>query len=118
MPDLHRAEEHVQPRLFVSTCVLDRIVDAEGPRFWNYPPDVAALFTPDTLGPELFDAAKHTVGHVGTIFPNTSLLSFPSMQTPKIEPQTRPLTRPISADPEPRAPTETWGATANGPVVE
>ena len=39
-------------------------------------------------------------------------------RTPKIEPQTRPLTRPISADPGPTAPAETWGATANGPVVE
>ncbi|HVK07958.1 MAG TPA: TIGR03936 family radical SAM-associated protein [Gemmataceae bacterium] len=39
-------------------------------------------------------------------------------RTPRIEPQTRPLTRPISADPGPTAPTETWGATANGPVVE
>src|SRR5262245_40181333 len=39
-------------------------------------------------------------------------------QTPKIEPQTRPLNRVFSARPEPAAPRETWGATANGPVVE
>jgi radical SAM-linked protein len=39
-------------------------------------------------------------------------------RTPKIEPQTRPLNQVLSARPEPAAPRETWGATANGPVVE
>jgi radical SAM-linked protein len=39
-------------------------------------------------------------------------------RTPKIEPQSRPLNRVLSADPVPAAPRETWGATANGPVVE
>lgn len=39
-------------------------------------------------------------------------------RTPKIEPQSRPWTRPTTTDPGPTAPTETWGATANGPVVE
>jgi radical SAM-linked protein len=39
-------------------------------------------------------------------------------RTPKIEPQTRPVNRVLSADPAPAAPRETWGATANGPVVE
>ena len=38
-------------------------------------------------------------------------------RTPKIEPQTRPLTRVVPG-PRPAAPRETWGATANGPVVE
>jgi len=38
-------------------------------------------------------------------------------RTPKVEPQTRPLTRVIPA-PRPAAPRETWGATANGPIVE
>lgn len=38
-------------------------------------------------------------------------------RTPKIEPQTRPWNRivPVGSPPAPR---ETWGATANGPVVE
>jgi radical SAM-linked protein len=39
-------------------------------------------------------------------------------RTPKIEPRTRPLNRVFSAEPRPAAPRETWGATANGPVVE
>jgi radical SAM-linked protein len=39
-------------------------------------------------------------------------------RTPKIEPQSRPVTRLSSARPVPAAPRETWGATANGPVVE
>jgi radical SAM-linked protein len=38
-------------------------------------------------------------------------------RTPKIEPQTRPLNRIVPAESSP-APRETWGATANGPVVE
>ena len=38
--------------------------------------------------------------------------------TPEIEPQSRPLNRVLSAEPVPAAPRETWGATANGPVVE
>jgi hypothetical protein len=38
-------------------------------------------------------------------------------RTPKIEPQSRPLNRVLSAEPV-TAPRETWGATANGPVVE
>jgi radical SAM-linked protein len=38
-------------------------------------------------------------------------------RTPKIEPHTRPLNRLIPA-PRPAAPRETWGATANGPIVE
>jgi radical SAM-linked protein len=38
-------------------------------------------------------------------------------RTPKIEPQARPLTR-VVIGPRPEAPRETWGATANGPVVE
>jgi hypothetical protein len=39
-------------------------------------------------------------------------------RTPRIEPQSRPLNRVLTADPRPGAPRETWGATANGPVVE
>jgi len=39
-------------------------------------------------------------------------------RTPKIEPQSRPLNRVLSAEPVPSAPRETWGATVNGPVVE
>jgi radical SAM-linked protein len=39
-------------------------------------------------------------------------------RTPKIEPQARPLNRVFVAVPEPAVPRETWGATANGPVVE
>jgi radical SAM-linked protein len=39
-------------------------------------------------------------------------------RTPKIEPQARPLNRVVSTDPRPEVPRETWGATANGPVVE
>jgi hypothetical protein len=38
-------------------------------------------------------------------------------RTPKIEPRSRPLHRVLSAEPV-AAPRETWGATANGPVVE
>ena len=38
-------------------------------------------------------------------------------RTPKIEPHTRPLDRVIPA-PRPAVPRETWGATANGPIVE
>jgi radical SAM-linked protein len=38
-------------------------------------------------------------------------------RTPKIEPHTRPLDRVVSG-PRPAAPRETWGATANGPIVE
>jgi radical SAM-linked protein len=38
-------------------------------------------------------------------------------RTPKIAPQTRPLNR-VLAGPRPAAPRETWGATANGPIVE
>jgi radical SAM-linked protein len=39
-------------------------------------------------------------------------------QTPRIEPQGRPLNRVVMPGPRPAAPRETWGATANGPVVE
>ncbi|MBO0699935.1 MAG: DUF2344 domain-containing protein [Zavarzinella sp.] len=39
-------------------------------------------------------------------------------RTPRIEPHTRPMNRVFSAAPEPALPRETWGATANGPVVE
>src|SRR5256885_1532866 len=39
-------------------------------------------------------------------------------RTPKIEPQSRPMYRVLSAEPVPVAPREAWGATANGPVVE
>ncbi|HKB03826.1 MAG TPA: TIGR03936 family radical SAM-associated protein [Gemmataceae bacterium] len=39
-------------------------------------------------------------------------------RTPKIEPQSQPLNRVLTADRAPAAPRETWGATANGPVVE
>jgi radical SAM-linked protein len=38
--------------------------------------------------------------------------------TPKIAPQTRPLNKSVSIDAMPVAPRETWGATANGPIVE
>lgn len=38
-------------------------------------------------------------------------------RTPRIEPQARPLTRVTPPGPAPQ-PRETWGATANGPVVE
>jgi radical SAM-linked protein len=38
-------------------------------------------------------------------------------RTPKIEPQTRPLKRVVTG-PRPEVPRETWGATANGPIVE
>jgi hypothetical protein len=38
-------------------------------------------------------------------------------RTPKIEPHTRPLERVVSG-PRPEVPRETWGATANGPIVE
>jgi radical SAM-linked protein len=38
--------------------------------------------------------------------------------TPKIEPQGRPLNRVATPGPRPEVPRETWGATANGPVVE
>lgn len=38
-------------------------------------------------------------------------------RTPKIEPQTRPLDRVVPG-PRSAAPRETWGATANGPIVE
>jgi hypothetical protein len=38
-------------------------------------------------------------------------------RTPKIEPHTRPLNRIVTA-PRPAVPRETWGATANGPIVE
>lgn len=41
-----------------------------------------------------------------------------AIRTPKIEPQSRPLNRVLSTAPVPAAPRETWGATANGPVVE
>ena len=39
-------------------------------------------------------------------------------RTPKIEPQTRPLNRVVTTGPRLEVPRETWGATANGPVVE
>jgi len=39
-------------------------------------------------------------------------------RTPTIVPQSRPLNRVVIAGPLPSAPRETWGATANGPVVE
>jgi radical SAM-linked protein len=39
-------------------------------------------------------------------------------RTPTIEPHSRPLNRVFSTAPEPAVPRETWGATANGPVVE
>jgi radical SAM-linked protein len=39
-------------------------------------------------------------------------------RTPKIEPQTRPLFRNVLIDRTSAAPRETWGATANGPIVE
>jgi radical SAM-linked protein len=38
-------------------------------------------------------------------------------RTPKIEPHTRPLDR-VVVGPRAAAPRETWGATANGPIVE
>jgi hypothetical protein len=38
-------------------------------------------------------------------------------RTPKIKPHTRPLDRVVPG-PRPAVPRETWGATANGPVVE
>jgi radical SAM-linked protein len=37
---------------------------------------------------------------------------------PNIVPQSRPVNRVVSAGPMPVVPRETWGATANGPVVE
>jgi phenylpropionate dioxygenase-like ring-hydroxylating dioxygenase large terminal subunit len=76
--------------------------DVLGPRFWSYPPEVAELFTPDTCGEDAYEAAKHTVGNVGTIFPNLSFLSFPSMQTPRAEPQAYFILRLW----QPRAPGE------------
>ena len=39
-------------------------------------------------------------------------------RTPTIVPQSRPWNRVVIAGPLPTAPRETWGATANGPVVE
>jgi radical SAM-linked protein len=39
-------------------------------------------------------------------------------RTPRIAPQTRPLNRTVSIDSPSLAPRETWGATANGPIVE
>ena len=39
-------------------------------------------------------------------------------RTPKIEPQGRPLNRVVMLSPRTEVPRETWGATANGPVVE
>jgi len=40
------------------------------------------------------------------------------VRTPKIEPQTRPWNRMLPPEPMPIVPKETWGATANGPIVE
>jgi phenylpropionate dioxygenase-like ring-hydroxylating dioxygenase large terminal subunit len=67
--------------------------DVPGPRFWNYPPEVVELFTPDNFGPEMYELAKHTVGDVGNIFPTTSFLSFPLMQTPKLPSQALKMVR-------------------------
>jgi radical SAM-linked protein len=39
-------------------------------------------------------------------------------RTPRIEPRVRPWNRVFSTEPVPAVPRETWGATANGPVVE
>ncbi len=39
-------------------------------------------------------------------------------RTPKIEPQTRPWKPVLPPKPLPSVPKETWGATANGPIVE
>ena len=39
-------------------------------------------------------------------------------RTPKIEPQSRPWNRTVPTEPVAAVPRETWGATANGPVVE
>jgi len=51
--------------------------EVPGPRFWGYPPEVAALFTPEKLGEEMYEAAKLTIGSVGTVFPNLSFAAFP-----------------------------------------
>jgi phenylpropionate dioxygenase-like ring-hydroxylating dioxygenase large terminal subunit len=48
--------------------------DIPGPHFFGYPPE---HFDPTLLGPELYEAAKSTVGFVGTTFPNLSFLAFP-----------------------------------------
>jgi phenylpropionate dioxygenase-like ring-hydroxylating dioxygenase large terminal subunit len=50
----------------------------EMPEYWNWP-NGAELYG-DRCGPEMLQAAKQTLGNVGTIFPNFSFLSFPLQQ--------------------------------------
>lgn len=59
-----------------------------GPRFWGYDPQlVESVFTPEKMGPEMYDVAKHTIGDVGNVFPNLGFLSFPLMPSPNVAPQ-------------------------------
>lgn len=62
--------------------------DKPGPRFWGYAPEVVdSLFKPDLVDDATFNAARHTIGDVGNVFPNLSFLSFPLPPSPAIPPQ-------------------------------
>jgi hypothetical protein len=51
--------------------------EVPGPRFVGYPEEVQKLFTPGLQSDEQYEGLKHTVGYVGTVFPNFGFLSFP-----------------------------------------
>jgi phenylpropionate dioxygenase-like ring-hydroxylating dioxygenase large terminal subunit len=51
--------------------------EVPGPRFLGYPEEVQRLVSPTLQGAELYEGLKHTVGFVGTVFPNFGFLCFP-----------------------------------------
>jgi len=48
-----------------------------GPRFLGYPEEVQKGFSPAMQSEEQYEGLKHTVGFVGTVFPNFGFLCFP-----------------------------------------
>jgi phenylpropionate dioxygenase-like ring-hydroxylating dioxygenase large terminal subunit len=76
--------------------------EVPGPRFWGYPPEVAERFTPDKLGQERYELAKHSIGSVGTVFPNFSFLAFPLRHSRKEGPVSTMVIRCF----QPRGPAE------------
>ncbi|WP_052460771.1 aromatic ring-hydroxylating oxygenase subunit alpha [Microbacterium gorillae] len=82
------------------SIALDVRPEDDGKGFWMWP-NGEELYT-DALGEELYDTARRTASHVGTIFPNFSILGFPLQQTVESGPVAMHVIRVWL----PRSPTE------------
>src|SRR5262245_52172209 len=85
-----------------------------GPRFLGYPEEVQKGFSPTMQSEDQYEGLRHTVGFVGTVFPNFGFLCFPFKHDRSADFVTAMSIRVF----EPRAPGEmvawTWSLCPKG----